>query len=500
MHGISVLAGIAVLAIPAMGAEAAVTISNDTTTNMTCSGGVCAPTATDAVLNTSDLESLLASGTATVTTTGSGVQADNIVIADGVTWTSANVLNLDAYQSITVNSPVSVDGTGGLSLTTNDGGVNGALTFGKKGQVDFANLSSALAINGASYVLVGDIHTLASDIGANPSGNFALAADYDASNDGTYSTPPVGTTFSGNFEGLGHIITSLSIDDANDEYVGLFARLDGGRIFNIGVTHVSVIAGNSSNYADCAVGALLGYDNGTVGGSYSSGAVSGVTATIGGLIGTMDSAGRADHSYSSASVTASGNAVIAGGLAGSNFGTIKDSYASGSISSSSKSAVLGGLVGGNEEIVETSFALGNIEAVSAGDCGGLAGTNYPGSTVRDSYATGIPTCTSANAGGFASDNSGAILESYSTGRAAGTHDAGFVVEETNGSLMQRDYWDTTTSGTNRGVYQGASTGLRGLTTPQLETRLPKGFSPDIWAENPKINGGFPYLIANPPPK
>jgi hypothetical protein len=66
--------------------------------------------------------------------------------------------------------------------------------------------------------------------------------------------------------------------------------------------------------------------------------------------------------------------------------------------------------------------------------------------------------------------------------------------------MQRDYWDTTTSGTNRGVYQGASTGLKGLTTAQFEARLPKGFSPDIWAENPKINGGFPYLIANPPPK
>jgi hypothetical protein len=28
--------------------------------------------------------------------------------------------------------------------------------------------------------------------------------------------------------------------------------------------------------------------------------------------------------------------------------------------------------------------------------------------------------------------------------------------------------------------------------------LPEGFDPTIWAENPSINNGFPYLIANPP--
>jgi hypothetical protein len=49
------------------------------------------------------------------------------------------------------------------------------------------------------------------------------------------------------------------------------------------------------------------------------------------------------------------------------------------------------------------------------------------------------------------------------------------------------------------VYEGSPAGVTGLTAEQLQAGLPTGFSPKIWAENPKINGGLPYLIANPPP-
>jgi hypothetical protein len=43
-------------------------------------------------------------------------------------------------------------------------------------------------------------------------------------------------------------------------------------------------------------------------------------------------------------------------------------------------------------------------------------------------------------------------------------------------------------------------GIQGRSTQQLQSRLPKGFDPTVWAEDPKINKGFPYLIANPPRK
>ncbi|HEY6578573.1 MAG TPA: hypothetical protein VIY09_04570 [Rhizomicrobium sp.] len=64
--------------------------------------------------------------------------------------------------------------------------------------------------------------------------------------------------------------------------------------------------------------------------------------------------------------------------------------------------------------------------------------------------------------------------------------------------------DTSTSRV-KSLKKGAGTpkndpGITGLTTTQLQSGLPQGFDPTVWAENPKINGGLPYLIANPPRK
>jgi hypothetical protein len=42
-------------------------------------------------------------------------------------------------------------------------------------------------------------------------------------------------------------------------------------------------------------------------------------------------------------------------------------------------------------------------------------------------------------------------------------------------------------------------GLKGLSDSQLH-QLPKGFDPKVWAVNPNINNGYPYLLANPPPQ
>jgi hypothetical protein len=109
-------------------ASADVSISSDATANMSCASGVCQPTASDAVLNVGDLENLLAAGNVTVTTTGSGIQADNIDVAAKLGW-SANALTLDAYQSLSVTAPVTVRGASGLSILTNDGGSGGELAF-----------------------------------------------------------------------------------------------------------------------------------------------------------------------------------------------------------------------------------------------------------------------------------------------------------------------------------------------------------------------------------
>ena len=64
---------------------------------------MCAPTAKNAVLNVSDLETLLASGNVEVTTGGPGVQANNIAIDSALTWSAASTLALDAHVSIAVS-------------------------------------------------------------------------------------------------------------------------------------------------------------------------------------------------------------------------------------------------------------------------------------------------------------------------------------------------------------------------------------------------------------
>jgi len=48
-------------------AQAAVEISTQPTSNMSCVSGTCAPTATDAVLSTSEFQTMLASGSLKIT-------------------------------------------------------------------------------------------------------------------------------------------------------------------------------------------------------------------------------------------------------------------------------------------------------------------------------------------------------------------------------------------------------------------------------------------------
>jgi hypothetical protein len=39
-----------------------------------------------------------------------------------------------------------------------------------------------------------------------------------------------------------------------------------------------------------------------------------------------------------------------------------------------------------------------------------------------------------------------------------------------------------------------------LTSEEFQAGLPRGFRDTIWAEKESVNGSYPYLLANPPPK
>ncbi|HEX3942755.1 MAG TPA: hypothetical protein VHW69_01590 [Rhizomicrobium sp.] len=443
-------------------AQASVTISDKPTSNMNCSGGVCTPTAKKANLNVTDLANLLAAG-------------DTRVIADSapkdiefkapLSWTSTGRLTLDSYHSIVFEQPVTVAGAGALTITTNDGGSGGDFWFEKKGHVEFSDITDSLIVNGNSYALVRNIRQLAKGVANNPSAFYALAKKYNAIKDGTYTQSPVSTLLTGVFEGLGNEISNLSIDDPRDSAnVGLFAQ-SGGLVHNVSLSAVMIIAEGM----DAQAGGLAG-SGGNISHSSVAGSVSG-SLYAGGLAGL---GGTIQYSHSSASVTTTGFA--AGGLVGDSVGTVRHSYATGPVFGGDGS-VVGGLMGFEE-----------IE-------GGLNFGVYATGAVRGGKNSAV--------GGLVGSEPLASIESYSTGAVSGdigSDVGGFYGDYGSGCLCSNhDYWDIQTSGATQGTgNEGDVRGVVGLKTAKLKSALPIGFEPSIWGQKPNVNGGYPYLLENPP--
>ena len=444
-------------------AQADVLISSAATTNIACVSGVCTPTKKGAILNVTQLQNLLASGNVTVSTDGS--KASSILVSANLSWASGYSLTLDAYQSITVNKAVSVNGTGALTLTTNDGGTGGALSFGPKGHVTFLSTTNSLTINGAAYTLVADATLLNTDITADPTGDFALAADSNASG----NPIEIGSTFEGIFEGLGNTIR-------NFKNGALFKEIG-----SQGVVENLILANFKFERSEGDVGGLAGINNGSL---FRDGAEGKISAVA-------------------------GDAFV-GGLVGSNGGQITDCFANVSVLTKDgrhgdEISTAGGLVGILQPsgAISNSYATGSVTTSEADFAGGLAGSLA--GTVTNSYSTGAVSTQGGYSGGVAGDNGGTLVASYSTGSVAGGvgESGGLIGHDIDAYPVTTSYWDTTTSGITN-PSQGAGNisndpGITGLSTTQLQAGLPAGFSSTIWGESPSINGGLPYLLALPPP-
>lgn len=513
------------IAFVAQTAHSDVSISNSPTQNMSCSGGVCSPTAPNAVLNVTDLANMLAASDIKVTT-GSG--AVNIDVLAALSWSSTSRLTLDANTNLNVQALVTVAGGGALTLTYNDGGSNGDLIFSNGGKVTFADLKSPLRINGNSYVLVSNIASLAHRIHKKSFGTYALANDYDASTDGTYSKPPI-ARFDGTFEGLGHTISNLRIvyTDGKIIDVGVIGINNGGIIRDLSlenefvsapqffagglvgtqccgarITHVFVSGDVQAGTAG-GIAARTSGDGDTI--SYATAAVNVQGAFVGGLVG--DDHGFITHCHATGSVTAPNGGVYVGGLAGEAF-AVSFSSATGDVSvgGDARAAYVGGLVGyAFEGNIKQSYATGSV---TGSDSDYVAGLTPLARNIDNSYALGsVHGGDQSEVGGLTGN--AIVTSSYSTGFvSAGTHAhsrfdkpwiGGFTVFG-RGTAFFRDYWDVDTSGTAIGCgwkNKGCSR-VKGLTDAELRSGRPAGFKSDIWGWSPDINNGYPYLLANPP--
>jgi hypothetical protein len=515
------------IVLTALPTQAAVRISSKPTRNMSCAAGICTPTAKKANLNATDLANMLANGDATVKSTS---QANDIEIDAALSWISASRLTLDSYSTISFDKFISVKGSGALTLTTNDGGTGGDLDFEGAGRVAFWDMSSSLIINRTAYTLESGFAALTKAVTANPSGNFALANN-DKVHGKPFRTSPIDVTFNGTLEGLGNAILDLSLEPRR-AYVAMITEIGStGTVRDLSLVNLSIVTSdrgldavgglvalsigfidgvhvngaiNSSYSYDVVFGPLAALDFGSITKSSASGTITvvGTNSTAGGLVGVNEAdSGQGFISWSHASVDITG-ASLSGGLAGQG-GNLDNCYATGNVTGD----FVGGLVGQLYGTIADSFATGNVYGHAG--AGGLLGSSvYSTNIVRHVYATGSVASdgTNESSGGLAVVKDGGIDQAYAIGAVttAGSKPPGGLLADDDGGTISTSVWDMDTSGITDPA-QGAGNiandpGITGLSDSALKSGLPSGFDPAVWGQNPSINNGYPYLLANPPPQ
>ncbi len=467
-------------------------------------------------------------------------------MAAPISWSGNSTLILDAYHGVTVNAPITATSSyGSLTITTNDGGSGGH--FAANSPITISRVHGVLTINSTSYNLI----TNTSGLTSLPSnGNYALDADLSLS--GSF-TP---LSFNGNFQGLGHTISGLTVSGSGNNGIGLFSALganasvanlnisgasvtlssgnnvgilagtNGGSVYNTHVggtvtassfnsTYIGGLIGSNSTTGSIIAsgssatvggggytGGLVGQNNGAITASYATGAVSipNDSGQAGGLVGSNSTTGTIASSYATGAVNGSSTGFDnkLGGLVGKNDNTITSSYASGTVSPGPSAEWVGGLVGWNSagSSITTSYATG---AVSAGDSsnqlGGLVGYNV--GTISSSYATGAITGTNASdVGGLVGQNTSAIQRSYATGAVSvgsgSSHIGGLAGLDTG--TQTSNFWDKTTSG--RTTDGGTATGL---TTAQWLTEGPSATNTYGWDFTNTWFTGSPYPVLRAQP-
>ncbi len=250
-------------------------------------------------------------------------------------------------------------------------------------------------LNDIRYYLDGN-YALMNDLDSTAAGYEELASQTARDGKGWQPIGNLSDQFIGALEGQGYKIRELFINRPDELFVGLFSYVDvGGFVQNVGVVNVSVAGQN-------VVGGLVGFNEGTVRDSYSSGSVTGFGA-VGGLVGANEGTVRDSHSSGSAT-----GYDYVGGLVGHNSGgNVTSSYATGRVTG--LVSVVGGLVGANVGNVTNSYATGSV---TGGDyVGGLVGQNEGTGTVNDSYATGSVTG-NVNVGGLVGENEDTVTDSF----------------------------------------------------------------------------------------
>jgi len=332
---------------------------------------------------------------ALATNNAGGNEAGDINVNAAVTWNAGTTLTLSAWRNININAAItSQHANGKLALEYGLGAVNAGntATYNVRAQVNLRagdNFSTRLGSDGVTepYKVITSLGAAGSTTGTdlqgingNPTGNYVLGADIDASDTvnwnagagfdtlGGVGAPGI---FEGRFDGLNHRISNLFINRPGDNFVGLFGLTQSTSIQNLGLVGGS-ITGNDFVGAIAGMGCCTTFRN-----VYSTATVRG-SDEVGGLVGELSDGGITD-AYAGGSVTGSDKV---GGLVGSSLdGTITRAYSTGRVSGT---GMVGGLLGEQFGTAVTNDSYWNIDtsnqATSAGGIGKSSGEMMRAST------------------------------------------------------------------------------------------------------------------------
>ncbi len=430
-----------------------------------------------ATVDVTTIQTNLGFGNVTLTTAGAGAiisfdgttslggsdsDLGNITIDSSITWSSGFDLVLLADNNVIINAAINGP-AGGLVIDA-----IGVITTGPAGSVnvgvfnlaggfwrqvssslpafsagDFtvasgANFLRATGGNGSAsnpYRLT-DIYGLQGIGGSSLNNqNFELVNDINASGTSAWSNGFEPVSFNGTLDGNRHSIDGLFIDSFN--FGGLFDFLD-GTVRDLSITNADVTSDEG--------GILAGANDGTISGVMTSGSYTSRNFAAGGLVGS--NTGTIVDSFSTATVnvvTTEADFVVAGGLVGENSGTIRRSHSTGSVSGFTAGDFdMGGLVGENSGLI--------VDSYSHSDVSGVNQASAPGDDLRFGGLVGF-------------NNGGTITRTYSTGSidyfGIGTPNTGGLVGVNTGSV-NASFWDRNTSG------ESSSAGGTGLSTSQLQ--------------------------------
>ncbi len=293
---------------------------------------------------------------------------------------------------------------------------------------------------------------------------------------GKYWTPIGNNTdnFEGNFDGAGHSISNMLIEDENASYQGLFGYIAGADITDIRLVEPKI-------EADSYVGAFVGYANNNsslskLHATSTAGYISNVQNYAGGIVGYLTGLSSIINSSSVISV----NATVF--VSDTEFGKV------------------GGIAGYvNNSLVSQVYNTGNISGYNY--VGGVAGYLDGASTVENSYNRGNISAIETAGGTAAYVNAGTniIRYTYNTGNISGSTSGAILGDNQASSTLNYNYF--LTGSDSYGVGSPASSfssqtesKTSGTMTTNHATNYVTWDFTTVWDTDPLANNdGYPTL-------